>query len=45
MTVAVVYMGLQARKELGMQFTPIETTYQDMAVTMLQLGMATPLSK
>lgn len=38
-------MCLQARNELGIAFTPIEATYQDMAVTMIQLGMAKLASK
>ena len=35
----------QLAKELGMQLTPFETTVVDMAVTMLQLGLAKPVPK
>ena len=34
--------ALQAQRELGLQVTPIQSTIVDMAVTLFQLGIATP---
>ena len=35
----------QLDKELGVHLTPFDTTIVDMAVTMLQLGLAKPVPK
>ncbi len=36
---------LQAAKELGLQVTPVKETLVDMAVTLIQLGIAVPRPK
>jgi nucleoside-diphosphate-sugar epimerase len=35
----------RARRELGLALTPVRSTIEDMAVTMVQLGLATPRAK
>lgn len=35
----------KAMNELGIQFFPVRTTFVDMAVTLLDLGIATPKLK
>lgn len=35
----------KAQRELGLQLTPLATSLEDMAVTMIQLGIATPRAK
>ncbi len=32
----------KVQRELGLKFTPLEETFVDMAVTLLQLGIARP---
>lgn len=36
---------MQAAQELGMQLTPVKETLIDMAVTLIQLGIAKPRPK
>ena len=36
---------MQAAKDLGMQLTPVKETLIDMAVTLIQLGIAKPRAK
>ena len=36
---------MQAAKELGLQLTPVKETLIDMAVTLIQLGIAKPRPK
>ena len=36
---------MQAAQELGLQVTPVKETLIDMAVTLIQLGIATPRPK
>ena len=44
-TVIVQFFVMQSVKELGLQMTPVKETLVDMAVTLLQLGIATPRQK
>ena len=37
--------GMQAARELGLNVTPVEETLIDMAVTLIQLGIAKPRIK
>ena len=39
-----VHVMRQVSNELGLELTPFESTVVDMAVTMLQLGIAKPVS-
>lgn len=37
--------AMQAARELGLQVTPVKETFIDMAVTLIQLGIAKPRLK